>query len=186
MVCTFRDNTDSVLLVEKLQELATIDPLTRLYNRRYFLDQAERQLVRLARGEKPVSVLMLDLDHFKTVNDTMGHAAGDEVLKGAAAIIASCVRGVDVVARFGGEEFICLLPETGEDGALLVANRICEGIRNFVFRSHEGAEISITISIGVRSVPYVHSGDNLDLLIADADVALYRAKVEGRNRVVAF
>lgn len=185
-VCTFRDNTDSVLLVEKLQELATVDPLTRLYNRRYFLDQSERQLNRLARGEKPVSILMLDLDHFKKVNDSRGHAAGDEVLKGAAAAIASLVRCVDVVARYGGEEFACLLPETAAEGALLVANRICEKIRASNFRVDESRSISISISVGVRSVSAVGFGDTIAKLLADADAALYGAKKGGRDRVVLW
>jgi diguanylate cyclase (GGDEF)-like protein len=182
----FKDNTDSTLLLEKLQELATIDPLTRIFNRRHFLEQTARQLSWLARDGQPLSIIILDIDHFKRINDTFGHLAGDEVLKSIATTIVTQLRGVDIAARFGGEEFICLLPQASAGDAFTIAERIRETIRKTFVDLDGSPHISVSASFGVYSVARVQGDENIDSLIARADAALYRAKRSGRNRTVLF
>jgi len=165
---------------ERLAEASRTDELTGLPNRRGFLEASEGALARARRSRLPLSLAIADVDHFKRVNDTWGHAAGDAVLRGVAATIRSSLRAQDLVARWGGEEFILLLPDTPAAGALHVAGsiRVAVAARGV---EHGGLEIRVRISFGVAEH---RPGDELDATLARADAALYRAKQEGRDRVV--
>ncbi len=172
------------LLMHKMRarELATKDPLTGVYNRRMFKELAESELSRARRSGIPVSVLALDLDRFKLVNDAYGHLAGDDVLVAFAALVRGCLRKEDLLARYGGEEFIALLPGTTQSAASTLAERIRRKLANTELVA-AGQNVRITVSIGVAS----ERGQplpSLEALLASADEALYAAKAEGRNRVV--
>ncbi|SHJ36722.1 diguanylate cyclase [Parasporobacterium paucivorans] len=158
--------------------LSTHDYLTGCYNRAFFEKRAEEELERSTRYHKPISFLMLDLDFFKKINDTYGHIAGDGVLKKFAETINAILRSSDIFARFGGEEFIVLIPETTIDGAVNVAEKICSAIENTVQPMNE----KITVSIGVVER---NADESLDDLYRRVDQQLYQAKASGRNRVVA-
>ena len=145
------------------------------------MERLEEEAERVSRHGSALSVLLFDLDHFKKVNDTYGHDAGDSVLKGVAAVAEDVKRITDVVARTGGEEFALVLPETGHDGAKKLANRLREAIEEMNVRTATGQQIKITASIGVATVSKI--GKNVDVFLRDADLALYRAKDTGRNRV---
>jgi diguanylate cyclase (GGDEF)-like protein len=160
----------------QLERLSNTDSLTGLSNRRQMLDALETEKERARRGGRPFSVLMLDVDHFKKFNDEHGHQAGDEVLVRVAAVLREIIRPYDCAARYGGEEFLVMLSGAGEDGAVAVAQRICERIR-----AEPVANSLITASVGVAEYP-VH-GDTVDAVIGRADEALYRAKRAGRDRV---
>ncbi len=160
-----------------LNELARTDPLTGLRNRRAFDDSLELELAVVERTQSPLSLLMLDVDHFKRINDNFGHEAGDKVLRSIAQVLNGCVRIIDVVARVGGEEFAVILPHTDEQGALEVAQRMRAAVAQATWLSQP-----TTISIGSASLRDAESACNL---FARADAALYEAKKSGRNRVVA-
>ena len=166
-------------LVKDLEEEAIYDPLTKCFNKKEIEILIEKFLKESLRYNKPLSILMLDIDFFKKVNDTYGHLAGDFVLKEVADIIKSTIRNSDACGRFGGEEFIIVLPNTKLNGAMKLAERIRENIQNhkFIFQNQE---IPITISIGITSAS---KNDSLFSLIERADEALYEAKSKGRNRV---
>ena len=168
---------EGVLL--KVETLAITDSLTELFNRRHFGNTIEKEFNRTIRYQSPTSCLMIDIDYFKKINDEYGHRAGDLVLKEIAKIIKSCIREIDTVARWGGEEFIVLLPETKQENALQSAKRILEAISNHQFSGIPG---KITVSIGLASVPEA-SIDTADKLIHTSDLALYEAKDKGRNRI---
>ncbi|HEY8567478.1 MAG TPA: PleD family two-component system response regulator [Beijerinckiaceae bacterium] len=165
-------------------EMAITDPLTGLYNRRYLDNHLGTVFDEAARRGRHVSVLILDLDRFKAINDTYGHDAGDEVLREFATRIRAQTRGIDVVARFGGEEVVVLVPDTPLEGARIVAERIREQVRAEPFSINRGARaIPVTVSIGVAAR---QAGDaSPSEILKRADVALYQAKNEGRNRVVS-
>lgn len=184
-VIVFKDNTSTVRLMEKLNELATIDPLTKLYNRRHFLDAASRRMSHLSRKSLPMSVILLDLDYFKSINDTYGHGAGDEALRMVSRIIMENIRADDTAARFGGEEFICFLPETDIGGAYIIAERMREAIAKSGIDYERHTSIMITASFGIAGTT---SGKDqpIDAFIARADKALYTAKKGGRNRTAVF
>jgi len=158
------------------RRLAVTDGLTGLYNRRYLTERMTEHDA----GAGTVSLLVVDLDHFKRVNDTYGHVAGDAVLREAAARISSVCRSTDVVARYGGEEFVVLLPDTGEDEAHRLAERIRTTLRETPVAEAAGS-IPITASVGAAT----RTGADIHRLMESADRALYRAKEEGRDRVVA-
>jgi len=160
-----------------LAEMSSTDSLTGLLNRRAFLEASERELHRAARARQQCSVVMVDLDHFKHINDRHGHAAGDAILKTAASSLRSVLRGEDLVARWGGEEFILFLPNTDSSAAL----RVAEKARNTLAADDERSP-GITGSFGVATH---REGRTLESTIAAADQALYRAKEAGRNRVIA-
>ena len=168
---------EEVLL--KVEQLAITDPLTELYNRRRFEAVIESEIKRTMRYQTSNSCIMIDIDYFKKINDDYGHHIGDLVLKETANIIKSCVREIDTVARWGGEEFIVLLPETKKEEALKVAQRILNAIA-----SHSFTHITrqMTVSIGLAGVPDP-SIDSAEKLINASDVALYEAKQKGRNRI---
>jgi diguanylate cyclase (GGDEF)-like protein len=164
-----------------LDEQANTDTLTRLKNRRWFYTQAEQNLADCRRSGKDMSVLLLDIDYFKKVNDTYGHHAGDEVLSKIAALLANMVRHVDTVARFGGEEFAALLPETNRLGAAVMAERIRAAIEKEEIRI-DGWRIPITVSIGIATLD-AEMVESIDHLLNIADRRLYLAKHSGRNRI---
>lgn len=165
-----------------LQEMSSTDDLTGLKNRRYFDENSNQEYVRCFRYQHPISLIFIDIDHFKKFNDTYGHLIGDEALRTVASLLAQAdMRDSDIVARYGGEEFCVLLPETELDGALAVAERICASIANEPFMVN-GQRIPITASLGVTShIPT--SPEYVTHLVQTADQALYNAKGNGRNRV---
>ncbi len=163
-------------LVLRLRRAARVDSLTGIYNRRHFHEMLTREIVQAQRLKGPISLLLVDVDHFKTVNDSYGHIAGDEVLKKIADLLRNNTRRVDTVARWGGEEFSVVLPHTGRDGAI----RCAERLRACIESSFEAYQV--TISIGVA---YAHRRLSMDDLIDKADTALYSAK-QNRNSVSAI
>jgi len=165
----------------RLQQESIRDPLTGLYNRRYLEEILERETRRAVRAEYGLGVLMLDLDHFKKINDTYGHDAGDSVLRETAAFLVKSVRAEDTVCRFGGEEFVIVLPLTDLRTAQARAERIRSNLREHTLLRQGNALVPITISVGVAELPQ-HGTSPRDLL-RRADAALYRAKKEGRDRV---
>jgi two-component system cell cycle response regulator len=170
--------------VQVSMELAVTDALTGLHNRRYLDSHLAALFDEATLRARPLSVLVLDIDRFKAVNDTFGHDAGDEVLREFATRIRSQTRGIDVVARFGGEEIVVVVPDTGLESARAVAERICERIEAEPFAIHQGTRaIPVTVSIGVAART-LEDRSPAEIL-KRADLALYRAKQEGRNRVVA-
>jgi two-component system cell cycle response regulator len=165
----------------RLEVLAHTDPLTQVVNRRALTTQLSSELDRARRYQSVLSLLMLDLDHFKVVNDTYGHLIGDDVLREVAALLLTAIRSVDVVARYGGEEFVIVLPETPLAGAVTFAERIRAQIERHPFCETQGP-LSITASVGVAVYP-ADGVESVEDLFAKADDALYRAKAEGRNAV---
>lgn len=173
---------DNSLLHKKTEELTIIDALTELYNYRHFRNKLTDELRRADRYRQKLSILMLDLDHFKEVNDRHGHQTGNVILREVSSIMQQCVRDIDVVARYGGEEFVVILPQTHEEDAATIAERIRDTVeKNYFPNSNGQREIKITVSLGIATYPEgVH---NLDQLLEKVDKALYQAKAEGRNRV---
>lgn len=167
---------------ELLSRLALSDPLTGLANRRAFDEAITREVARTARLCRPLSLLVLDLDRFKQVNDTYGHPTGDDVLNGLATLLARVCRRGDLPARLGGDEFAVLLPHTGLDQALLVAERIRRAVESAPLG--RTSPVAVTVSIGSASVLSPEQGGP-ESLVARADAALYRSKSLGRNRVEA-
>ena len=172
---------ENAIVYERVENLAVTDGLTGLFNRRYLEGALERELARADRSSSSLALLLLDIDHFKSFNDTYGHAMGDLVLKKVATTLQRCLRQADVLARFGGEEFVVLLPQVGARGAMESAERI----RTALERSgiHPGGpQQRVTVSIGLAMFP--DHADSSESLLRAADEALYRAKDAGRNRVV--
>jgi diguanylate cyclase (GGDEF)-like protein len=168
-------------LQETLRHQATHDSLTGLWNRGTILDLLSRELARGKRKATPIAVIMADIDHFKQVNDTYGHAAGDSVLREVAARMRAALRGYDGVGRYGGEEFLTVLPECSASGGAGIAKRIREEISERPIDSN-GVSIRLSLSLGVASSEGAGESDAESLLVS-ADQALYRAKAQGRNRV---
>lgn len=168
----------------RLELLAQTDPLTKLLNRRALNERLAAEMGRVRRYDTVVSILLIDLDHFKLINDTYGHLTGDSVLVEAAVQLERGVRAVDIVARYGGEEFVVVLPETTPAGAAAFAERLRELMESHEFAADRGTPLRLTVSIGVASFPGF-GVEAVDDLFAAADQALYRAKAEGRNRVRA-
>lgn len=166
---------------QEVERLSVTDPLTGVHNFRHLSTMLARELERATRFGHPLGVLMLDIDRFKPVNDTYGHASGDAVLRELARRISECVREVDTVARYGGEEFALLLPETDVDGASKLAGRVLAAIRSEVFHLPDGPDLVITASMGVAAFP--HHGATATEVMRAADEALYQAKTAGRDRV---
>ena len=180
---TYCDVTDLIRNAELLEKLATIDSMTGLYNRRQFLVAAEAEWSRFQRYQRPLSMLMIDIDHFKSVNDRYGHAVGDETIVSVAAACQEGKRGSDVVGRLGGEEFAMLLPETDAVQAAIVAERIRERVAGHFLFVHK-VRFNVTISVGIAEATVSMPG--IDALLRSADAALYQAKREGRNRVIQW
>ena len=167
-------------VLSRVEILAVTDPLTQLYNRRHFETLIENEFATTARYKSPASCLMIDVDFFKQVNDQYGHRVGDTVLKEIAQIIKSCLRKVDTVARWGGEEFVVLLPRTKKEDALIVAEIILKAISAHSFA---GINKQVTVSIGIASMPDP-SIDSSEKLVDASDSAMYEAKGSGRNKII--
>ncbi len=171
----------------ELEHMASTDPLTRVFNRRVFLSWCESEQTRSLRQHAPFSVLMLDFDHFKRVNDTYGHHVGDQVLCAAVERIQDSIRGIDVLCRWGGEEFAVLLPNASEEATVIVAERVRRNIRLIEssdprFKDVVYADLQLSASIGTAT--FEGEDDTFHLMLQRADEALYEAKRTGRNRVV--
>jgi diguanylate cyclase (GGDEF)-like protein len=180
---TYCDVTDLVRNAEQLERLATIDSMTGQFNRRHFLKQADAEWSRFQRYHRPLSMLMVDIDHFKEVNDRYGHAVGDEAIIAVAQACATGKRQSDIVGRLGGEEFAVLLPETDLAQAAIVADRLRSSIAANVLVAHQ-VQFKVAVSIGIAAASVSMSG--IDVLMRSADQALYQAKAQGRNCVVPW
>ena len=176
-----QDITERKALLEKLEAQAFQDYLTGLPNRRHFMEQAAIELARVSRYGGALSLLMVDIDNFKRVNDTYGHQTGDLVLQKLGEASKAILRDVDLIGRIGGEEFAVLLPETDGEKAKEVAERLREAIAHESLILEKGVPLQFTVSIGVATI--VDRATNLDTLLARADRALYNAKTTGRNKV---
>jgi diguanylate cyclase (GGDEF)-like protein len=172
--------------IKGLKELAVIDPLTGAYNRRFLNENLQHRIEEAKRYDQPFSLIMYDFDHFKKINDTYGHQAGDYVLKEVAQKVTeqvkSTIRGTDILARYGGEEFIVILPQTNLEQASVLAERIRKEIEETDF-NFNNCSFPVTVSLGVTE--YTHEKD-IEQLIGTVDRALYRAKENGRNRIIAL
>jgi diguanylate cyclase (GGDEF)-like protein/PAS domain S-box-containing protein len=180
-VRTFTDITRRKGLEASLVKLSQEDALTGLFNRRTLMAALEEEVVRYQRYQHPLSLLMIDIDHFKRVNDQWGHPLGDAVLKTFAAACQSAMRDNDKVGRWGGEEFVVLLPETDRAEAEMAATRLRARIAALTIDTRGGGMIRVTVSIGTTTA---HPGDTVETLLKRADDALYDAKAAGRDRVV--
>ena len=172
-----------IKLYKDIETLAITDGLTGVYTRRYFTERLEEEIKRSALRKTKMAFLMVDADHFKMVNDQYGHLTGDQVLREIGRIIQESVREIDIVGRFGGEEFCVVLPDTDLEGARVVAERIRKTAEGRVIKAYDNT-LRITLSIGVAIFP--SDGALMEELIDKADWALYRAKSQGRNCVVLF
>ncbi len=179
--CRVSQNVDQLELIGSLQDLATRDFLTGLPNRRHFLEQAETLVPKMRDAGRPLAMAILDVDHFKRINDGWGHEAGDHALRAVSALLSAHARPQDHVARFGGEEFCLMVPDLGGDALLDYFDGLRRKIENLDVASPAGL-MRVTVSIGVRKAG---PGDDLHRLLAEADRRLYLAKADGRNRVVA-
>jgi diguanylate cyclase (GGDEF)-like protein len=171
---------ERIRMMEKLQKLAITDGLTRLYNSRSFYSQLELEVDRFNRYQHPLTLLLLDIDHFKDYNDKYGHLEGDKVLVRFSQIIRTCLRTNDSAYRYGGEEFTVILPETAGEEARTVAQRIRAALEAEPFSPEDGEEVTVTISIGLTEY---HAKEELSTFIQRADQAMYRSKRSGRNKV---
>jgi len=169
--------------VDKIKQVSDTDELTGAYNMRAFSAMLQRAFRQSVRYGHALSVVMIDSDNLKQINDKHGHESGNRLLQHLVRCIREQLRGSDVMARFGGDEFILLLPETGSKGALEMAERIRRAVEISRFDVRSG-DTNITVSLGVASYP--EDGGNLDVILDKADKAMYRAKQHGRNRVVAY
>jgi diguanylate cyclase (GGDEF)-like protein len=172
---------DNALRVQRAEALSVTDDLTQLYNSRYLSQVLHRETKRASRSGRPLSLLFIDLDGFKLVNDTHGHLYGSRALVEAAGVIRASARETDVVARFGGDEFALVLPDTGSDGALAVGERIRERIAAYAFLHGDGLDMHLTVSIGVATLPDVAVSS--EALIQAADEAMYYVKDRGKNGI---
>jgi len=174
---------DNALLLQRAEALSVTDDLTHLYNSRYLNIVLRRETKRSSRTRRPLSLLFIDLDGFKNVNDCHGHLSGSRALVEAASVIRGSARETDIVARFGGDEFALVLPETGAEGALAVGERVRERIASHHFLAGDGLDIRLTVSVGVSTLPDVAA--SADELIHTADAAMYRVKERGKNGIQA-
>ena len=179
---TVQDVTELADYEKRLIDMNLRDGLTGAFNRRFLTQRLEEEFERHRRYSRSLSLLMIDIDHFKHVNDTYGHQIGDLILKSVASEIQGIMRKVDLLIRYGGEEFCCILPETNLDSAMIIAERIRRTIEKKVHQ-HDQLNIQITVSVGVHE--FKGNLDSADTLLKKADEALYLAKDAGRNKVIA-
>jgi diguanylate cyclase (GGDEF)-like protein len=172
---------DNALTLQRAEALSVTDDLTQLYNSRYLNQVLRREAKRASRSGRPLSLLFVDLDGFKAVNDTHGHLAGSAALVEAAGVIRRSARETDVVARFGGDEFALILPDTGSEGAAAVGDRVRERIAEHPFLAGDGLDIHLTVSVGVATLPDMAA--SAEELVRAADAAMYRVKESGKNNV---
>jgi len=178
ILCILQDITEESRTIKYFEELSIKDGLTEACNRRCLEDKLEEYLTLAKRYNRPLSIIMFDIDLFKQINDLYGHDVGDKVLKTIANIVLSNIRATDILARYGGEEFVIISPETTLEDAKALAEKLRKEIENFLFE--EG--FSITCSFGVTSL---NQEDTKETILKRVDEALYKAKREGRNKVVA-
>jgi diguanylate cyclase (GGDEF)-like protein len=174
---------DNALLLKRAEALSVTDDLTHLYNSRYLNTVLRRETKRASRSGRPLSLLFIDLDGFKTVNDTHGHLCGSRALVEAAAVIRNSARETDVVARFGGDEFALVLPDTGGEGAFAVGERIRERLAAYSFLAADRLDVRLTASVGVATLPDVAASS--EELMRAADKAMYAVKESGKNGIQA-
>lgn len=172
-----------IRLYERIEELAITDSLTHVFTRRYALERLNEELSRSSSHKLQISFLMIDIDNFKGYNDKFGHLVGDAIIKAVASGIKSSIREIDLLGRFGGEEFLCILPETTKEGANFAAERIRKAIEDKEIKAYDEV-LKATVSVGVATFP--SDASSLTELIDKADWALYRAKKMGKNRVCSF
>ncbi|HEX3562712.1 MAG TPA: diguanylate cyclase [Solirubrobacterales bacterium] len=168
-------------LHQRVAEQAVTDPLTGLWNRRYMAETLDREVLRAQRFGHPISLIILDVDDFKKINDRRGHMQGDMVLESVADVVREATRSIDVAARYGGDELALILVETGREGALILGDRLGERMRSTQVPLREGGSMGTTISIGVATIP--DSAEDVDSLVDAADRALLRAKGAGKNQL---
>jgi diguanylate cyclase (GGDEF)-like protein len=179
---------ENALNNERLKMVGLTDPLTMVFNRRYLETRCHEEIICARRYKRELACMFLDIDKFKRINDSLGHLAGDEVLRTVARLIKSQLRSNDVIARYGGEEFVVLLPQSALHSACEIAERIRQTIANYPFKPIENHTLTVTISIGVSRLPATSVDDDriaAQKLLCTADEALYLAKESGRNRVVS-
>jgi diguanylate cyclase (GGDEF)-like protein len=174
---------DNSLLLQRAEALSVTDDLTQLYNSRFLNNVLRRETKRASRSGRPLSLLFMDLDGFKAINDTHGHLFGSRALVEAAAVIRGSARETDIVARFGGDEFALVLPDTGAEGAFAVGERIRERIAAHSFLAADGLNLHLTASVGVATLPDVAA--SADELVQAADTAMYQVKERGKNGIQA-
>lgn len=186
LVAIVRDITEQKKLEDDLVKLASTDPLTGIYNRRTFLRRAEEECARAGRYGHPMTFAMIDIDHFKAINDTYGHAVGDRAICHVVNILSSGLRKPDILGRWGGEEFALILPETAQEPGLITAQRLKQCVENspITCETEKSETIQLTVSIGLSG--YNKDKEPLEALINRADQALYHAKRTGRNKVCAI
>ncbi len=170
---------------EELKRISITDSLTALLNRRYFQERMSEEIERSRRHHLPLSLIMLDVDDFKSVNDTLGHLVGDEVLKIVARCLRNCIRTIDVAARYGGEEFTVILPQTSKADAQIIAERICAEVYRLDLPFVK-ADQKLVLSVSLGLATYPEDAESLEDLVRNADIALYAAKSQGKNRVVIY
>lgn len=185
VLARIRNISDIREKMKEFEKLLIRDYLTGLYNRRFFMDRFNEEIAWSIMYNEPFSLMMIDIDHFKKINDTYGHACGDEVLRQVAAAMLSALRVQDITARYGGEEFIALLPNTNAENAANAAEVLRAAVQDKDFIVNNSDKIPVTISVGV-TVFEGSPGMTLDSIISQADNALYDAKAGGRNRVVVY
>lgn len=178
-----RDISENKRTEEELLRLAATDPLTGAFNRREFTSIADREALRSSRYHHPLSILMFDIDYFKRLNDTYGHAAGDKALQRFTTLCCNALRNVDIFGRWGGEEFVALLPETDIEGASIIAERLRKIVNDNVL-IYNDQKINFTVSIGVAQ--YKDGETTIDVPLGRADSAVYDAKKTGRNRISVY
>lgn len=171
-----------------IEKMSITDELTQVFNRRHFHARLDEEIARARRYDHPVSLLMMDIDHFKTINDKYGHQTGDDVLKAISAIFGSNTRSADIVARYGGEEFVVLLPETQKETARVTADKLRAAIERQAFTPPDQSPFHVTASFGVACLEMAdkNNADTAQQIIKMADDAMYQAKQAGRNRVVVY
>jgi diguanylate cyclase (GGDEF)-like protein len=174
---------DNALLLKRVEALSVTDDLTQLHNSRFLNQALRREAKRASRSGQPLSLLFIDLDGFKGVNDAHGHLSGSRALVEAAAVIRSSARETDIVARFGGDEFAVVLPDTGGEGAFAVGQRVRDRIAAHRFLAVDGLDIRLTVSVGVATLPDVAA--SADEVLRAADKAMYRVKESGKNGIQA-
>ncbi len=175
----FLDMLEEQKMRDELVRMASVDELTGIWNRRKFLELAENEAERYVRYLRPYSLMMIDLDYFKTVNDRFGHVSGDNALKQFAGIVSRQIRSIDIFGRLGGEEFGIIMPETGIEEALVLGGRIFKALHSTDINVADGSAVRVTASIGLAQACEAHN--TLDEVITAADTALYRAKQKGRD-----
>jgi diguanylate cyclase (GGDEF)-like protein len=172
---------DNALRIARAEALSVTDDLTSLYNSRYLSQALRRETKRAVRSRRPLSLLFIDLDGFKSVNDNHGHLCGSKALVEAADVIRASARETDMIARYGGDEFALLLPETGTEGAMAVGERIRERVAAHRFLESDGLSIHLTASVGVATLP--DAATSVEALVRAADLAMYRVKGRGKNGI---